>query len=205
MRFRPVPSEPLGSRPTSVPRRLLPDGTLCDDGPQQCNRIGGVPSRSCRAPVWFVSQPLLTAVTLGNHEDAALGWLKDRLQGSHDAPYGWLRSIAPGAYPRWCDALREMPLAVTVERHRAAPSASCTLNHPIARGWRPPGYSNVGESSMSCCLVSPSRSAGFAATEAGLSRACARSSTVTNRSKQSSAPQTAGIWTPGQASADSTV
>ena len=29
-----------------------------------------------------------TAVTLGNHEDAALGWLEDRLQSSRDAPYG---------------------------------------------------------------------------------------------------------------------
>ena len=61
-----------------------------------------------------------TAVTLGNHEDAALGWLEDRLQGSREAPYGWLRSIAPNAYPRWRDALREMPFAVTVETPHGA-------------------------------------------------------------------------------------
>ena len=70
-----------------------------------------------------------------------------------------------------------------------APSALCMRNRPIALGRRPPGYSNAGANSMWRCSVSPSRSTGFAATEAGPSRACARSCTATSRS---SAAQTAG-------------
>ena len=82
--------------------RLFGVGDLVERGPHSHEALDWIDHR-------------FTAVTLGNHEDAALGWLEDRLQGSRDAPYGWLRSIAPSAYPRWRDALREMPLAVTVE------------------------------------------------------------------------------------------
>ena len=82
--------------------RLFGVGDLVERGPHSHEALDWIDHR-------------FTAVALGNHEDAALGWLEDRLQGSHDAPYGWLRSIAASAYPRWRDALREMPLAVTVE------------------------------------------------------------------------------------------
>ena len=58
------------------------------------------------------------AVTRGNHEDAALTWLEDKLEGSGEHPYGWLRRIEPSAYRRWRDAFARMPLAITVEtRH----------------------------------------------------------------------------------------
>ena len=82
--------------------RLFGVGDLVERGPHSHEALDWIDHR-------------FTAVTLGNHEDATLGWLEDRLQGSREAPYGWLRSIAPSAYPRWRDALREIPLAVTVE------------------------------------------------------------------------------------------
>ena len=87
--------------------RLFGVGDLVERGPHSDEALDWIERR-------------FTAVTLGNHEDAALGWLEDTLQGSGDAPYGWLRSIAPSAYSRWRDALREMPLAVTVETPHGA-------------------------------------------------------------------------------------
>ena len=87
--------------------RLFCVGDLVERGPHSDEAVDWIERR-------------FTAVTLGNHEDAALGWLEDTLQGSGDAPYGWLRSIAPSAYSRWRDALREMPLAVTVETPHGA-------------------------------------------------------------------------------------
>ena len=87
--------------------RLFGVGDLVERGPH-----------SAAALEWIERR--FTAVTLGNHEDAALGWLEDRLEGSGEAPYGWLRSIAPSTYSAWRDALREMPLAVTVETAHGA-------------------------------------------------------------------------------------
>ena len=51
--------------------------------------------------------------TRGNHENAALSWLEDKLEGSPELPYGWLRTIGPDTYPRWHAALARMPLAIT--------------------------------------------------------------------------------------------
>ena len=56
-----------------------------------------------------------TAVTLGNHDVAAFGWLSDKLERSNEEPDGWLRPIPADDYARWIDAFREMPLAVTIE------------------------------------------------------------------------------------------
>ena len=55
------------------------------------------------------------AGTRGNHEDAAMTWLADRLDGSTEPPYGWLTSIAPDQYRRWHDALARLPLTITIE------------------------------------------------------------------------------------------
>ena len=98
--------------------RLFGVGDLVERGPHSTEALDWLDHR-------------FAAVTLGNHEDAALGWLEDRLQGSRDAPYGWLHSIAPSAYPRWRDALREMPLAATVETtHGAVAIVHAESPHP---------------------------------------------------------------------------
>ena len=82
--------------------RLFGVGDLVERGPHSAKALDWIQR-------WF------TAVTLGNHEDAALGWIEDRLEGSGEEPYGWPRSVPSDAYPRWRDTFREMPLAVTIE------------------------------------------------------------------------------------------
>ena len=53
--------------------RLFGVGDLVERGPNSDEALDWIERR-------------FTAVTLGNHEDAALGWLEDTLQGSGDAP-----------------------------------------------------------------------------------------------------------------------
>ena len=68
---------------------------------------------SAEALTWIETR--FAGVTRGNHEDAAMTWLADRLEDSTEAPYGWLTSIAPEQYQRWHDALARLPLAITIE------------------------------------------------------------------------------------------
>ena len=82
--------------------RLFGVGDLVNRGPHSAEAIDWVERR-------------FTAVTLGNHDVATFGWLQDRLEGSDEEPCGWLRTIPSDDYARWIDALRGMPLAVTIE------------------------------------------------------------------------------------------
>ena len=82
--------------------RLFGVGDLVERGPHSSEALDWIERR-------------FTAITLGNHEAAALRWLRARLKGSREATYGWLCSIGSDAYPRWRDAFLAMPLAVTIE------------------------------------------------------------------------------------------
>ena len=82
------------------------------DGPRAGDLVERGP-HSSDALEWIERR--FSAVTLGNHDDAALTWLEDKLDGSDEASYGWLRAIAPSAYARWRDAFASLPMAITVE------------------------------------------------------------------------------------------
>ena len=82
--------------------RLFGVGDLVERGPHSSDALEWIERR-------------FSAVTLGNHDDAALTWLEDKLDGSDEAPYGWLRAIAPSAYARWRDAFASLQMAITVE------------------------------------------------------------------------------------------
>ena len=60
------------------------------------------------------------AVALGNHDRAARDWFAAKLRGSRERPFGWVRRIEPAEYPRWYEALRGMPLAVTIDTRYGA-------------------------------------------------------------------------------------
>ena len=55
------------------------------------------------------------AVALGNHDRDALRWFEAKLRGSRTADHDWKEALNPRDYPRWRDALRQMPLALTME------------------------------------------------------------------------------------------
>ena len=56
-----------------------------------------------------------TAVTLGNHDRAELSWFEEKLGGSHATDNDWKDALDPRDYPRWRNALSQMPMALTVE------------------------------------------------------------------------------------------
>ena len=87
--------------------RLFGVGDLVGRGPH-----------SAEALAWI--QHRFAATVRGNHEDAALTWLADRLEGSNELPYEWLCTIAPETYQRWHDALTRLPLAITIETGHGA-------------------------------------------------------------------------------------
>ena len=143
--------------------RLFGVGDLVDRGPHSHEALDWIDHR-------------FTAVTLGNHEDAALGWLEDRLQGSREAPYSWLRSIAPSAYPRWRDALRKIPLAVTVETphgpvgivHAESPHRSWLEASAVRR--RPNGSENCVNTTCRKSIERPLQSHGSSRNHRGSTR-----------------------------------
>ncbi len=55
------------------------------------------------------------AVAMGNHDRAALHWFEAKLRGSRATDHDWKDALEPRDYPRWRDALRQMPLALTIE------------------------------------------------------------------------------------------
>lgn len=84
-----------------------------------CDRLFGVGDLVNRGPhsveaVDWLEQRF-TAVTLGNHDRAALRWFEEKLSGSHAADDEWKDALDPRDYPRWRDALSQLPLALTVE------------------------------------------------------------------------------------------
>ena len=82
--------------------RLLGVGDLVGRGPH-----------SLEAVDWLESG--FEAVTLGNHDRAALSWLEAKLHGSTRLAQGWIQTLDPRAYRRWHEALQRMPLALTIE------------------------------------------------------------------------------------------
>lgn len=81
--------------------RLFGVGDLVDRGPH-CNE----------AVDWLEHR--FEAVTLGNHDRAALSWLEAKLNGSRAAGEDWKQTLALDEYPPWRDALRKMPFALTI-------------------------------------------------------------------------------------------
>lgn len=82
--------------------RLFGVGDLVDRGPHSDEAVDWIEDR-------------FQAVTLGNHDRAALQWFEAKLRGSRVSAMDWKQKIVPDAYPRWRDALLNMPLALTIE------------------------------------------------------------------------------------------
>ena len=82
--------------------RLFGVGDLVNRGPHSVEAVDWLERR-------------FTAVTLGNHDRAALSWFDERLRGSRATEDDWKDVLDPRDYPRWRDALSQMPLALTVE------------------------------------------------------------------------------------------
>ena len=82
--------------------RLFGVGDLVNRGPHSVEAVDWLERR-------------FTAVTLGNHDRATLGWFEEKLRGSHATDNGWKGAVDPSKYGRWRDALLQMPLALTVE------------------------------------------------------------------------------------------
>ena len=82
--------------------RLFGVGDLVNRGPH-----------SHEAADWLEHR--FTAVTMGNHDRAALSWFEEKLRGSHATDDGWKDALDPREYRRWHEALRHMPLALTIE------------------------------------------------------------------------------------------
>ena len=55
------------------------------------------------------------AVTLGNHDREELRWLEATRRQSNARPEDWIRALKRSDYPRWLAALRQMPLALTID------------------------------------------------------------------------------------------
>ena len=83
--------------------RLFGVGDLVDRGPDSAAAIDWLEDR-------------FEAVALGNHDRAALEWFDKRRRGLRkDADEKWLTEIDPHDYEHWYQALRCMPLALTIE------------------------------------------------------------------------------------------
>ena len=82
--------------------RLFGVGDLVNRGPYSVEAVDWLERR-------------FTAVTLGNHDRAALNWFETKLRGSRAADDDWKDALDPRDYPRWRNALAQMPLALTVE------------------------------------------------------------------------------------------
>ena len=83
-----------------------------------CDRLFGVGDLVNRGPhsveavAWLEQR--CTAVALGNHDRAALGWFDAKRSGSGATSDDWKAALDPSDYPRWRTALSQMPLALTV-------------------------------------------------------------------------------------------
>ena len=85
--------------------RLFGVGDLVDRGPH-----------SAEAACWLEHR--FEAVTLGNHDRAALRWFEansGRRHAPREAAEDWKQALDPADYPRWRDALLRMPLALTID------------------------------------------------------------------------------------------
>ena len=82
--------------------RLFGVGDLVNRGPHSNEAVDWLEQR-------------FTAVTLGNHDRAALSWFEAKLRGSRKTNDDWKDALDPSDYPRWRTALSQMPLALTVE------------------------------------------------------------------------------------------
>lgn len=82
--------------------RLFGVGDLVNRGPHSIEAVDWLERR-------------FTAVTLGNHDRAALNWFEAKLGGSHARDDDWKDTLDPRDYPRWRTALSQMPVALTVE------------------------------------------------------------------------------------------
>ena len=95
-------------------------GDLVDRGPHSLAAIDWLEGR-------------FEAVALGNHDRAACHWFADQLRGWTEAPYEhWLTQIDPDEYGRWHQALRAMPLALTIETpHGSVGVIHADAPHPV--------------------------------------------------------------------------
>ena len=82
--------------------RLFGVGDLVNRGPHSIEAVDWLEHR-------------FEAVTLGNHDRAALRWLEATLRQSNAQPENWIRALKRSDYPRWLAALRQMPLAFTID------------------------------------------------------------------------------------------
>ncbi len=82
--------------------RLFGVGDLVNRGPHSAEAVDWLEHR-------------FEAVTLGNHDRAALRWLEDQLAGWGEAADNWMQTIPSKDHQRWHDALQRMPLALTID------------------------------------------------------------------------------------------
>ena len=83
--------------------RLFGVGDLVNRGPHSIEAIDWLEHR-------------FEAVTLGNHDRSALRSLEAALRQSNARPEeDWIRALKRSDYPRWLAALRQMPLALTID------------------------------------------------------------------------------------------
>ena len=83
--------------------RLFGVGDLVNRGPHSIEAIDWLEHR-------------FEAVTLGNHDRSALRCLEAALRQCNARPEeDWIRALKRSDYPRWLAALRQMPLALTID------------------------------------------------------------------------------------------
>lgn len=82
--------------------RLFGVGDLVDRGPHSDEAVDWLEHR-------------FEAVSLGNHDRAALRWFEAKLNGSRAAAEDWQQALVRDEYSRWRNALLGMPLALTIE------------------------------------------------------------------------------------------
>ena len=85
----------------------------------RCDRLFGVGDLVNRGPHssdaidWLQDQ--FTAVALGNHDRAILDWFAQTRRRSPPGWAGWLGAVRRSAHSQWKAALRDMPVAITIE------------------------------------------------------------------------------------------
>ena len=82
--------------------RLFGVGDLVNRGPHSIEAVDWLEHR-------------FAAVTLGNHDRTALRWLEENVGRPRAQRQGWLREVKPRHHARWLAALRQMPLALTID------------------------------------------------------------------------------------------